>query len=199
MICNQRITQRDRDIVKFVEKYKAITIAQCQEIFMSDATFGYKIAQRRLGKLVDNGYLKVSRTDSNENLYFIDKKISYHDVLINSFYAELVKCKATIKHVEHDKRWIGTKPKSDAFFWIEYGGTHFFFILEIALTHKDIPIADYEQLYRSGELQKIFLGRFPTIVVMDDADHKKPDYYHSDIIKIVQIDFALKKFPLIFV
>jgi hypothetical protein len=166
---------------------------------MPDAKFGYKIAQKRLGRLVENGYLKVGRTDSTENIYYYDKKISYHDLLVNSFYAEIIKAGAKIINFEHSKEWLKNKaPISDGFFIVEYGEYYFYFILEVALTKKDVNMRAYEDLYRSGLLQKQY-NCFPILDVMDEVQHKNKLYYHSDIFKVIQVDLNLNNLPLIFV
>jgi hypothetical protein len=200
MNTNKRITSRDREIVRFIEENNALTISQCQKIFMPTAKFGYKIAQKRLSRLVENGYLKVGRTDSSENIYYIDKKISYHDLLVNSFYAELIKCKATVLEFKHPVEWIKDEaPKSDAFFKVDYGNYIFYFILEVALTKKDVPMRSYERLCRSGIVHRQCDGHFPTLVVMDEVKHTNKSFYRSDLFKTVQIDLDLNDMPLIFV
>jgi hypothetical protein len=197
------ITQRDRNIVKYVEQFSSITIEQCSLLFMKDSKCKYKIAQRRLENLVENKYLKVSKTDTNENIYYIDNKLSYHDVLINTFYIHLINSGATNIIRETDKNWLNGNIISDAFYKFDYGIKdnvyRFYVVLEVSWTHKDIPIKNYEELFCKGEAHNQCQNTFPLIVVLDDTKHKNNKYYHSDMFKVIQIDFDMSNFSLIFV
>jgi hypothetical protein len=190
--------KRSNDIVRFVEDCGAITISQCAALFYPHAKTAYKIAQRKLSKLVEKGYLKVSKNDGNENVYYIDKKLSRHSLFINSFLIALIKAGATNIYLEKDKTWINNKIKSDAFFEYDYLNYHYYNILEICCSHKYIPIKEYELLFKSGEAHNICRGTFPRLIVMDDVIHKE-GYYHSNYFQVIQIDLNLNKFPAIFV
>lgn len=191
------ITQRDRDIVKFVEDYKSITIKQCSRLMWSHASSGYKIAQKRLSNLVNNRYLKIAKTDTQENLYYIDKKLSHHDLLINGFYIELLTCGASDVKFAKDKSWLDGKIISDAFFAYIYNDKLMYNILEVCWTHKNIPINNYEKLYSSDEGKQLIgaCGEFPTIVVLDSYDREN---YKSDILKIVRLDYNFNNLPMLF-
>jgi hypothetical protein len=197
------ITSRDREIVNWVSIHKSITIDQCRKIFMPGCSSGYKIAQRRLNKLVENGYLKMSKTDTNENVYYTDKKLSYHDLLINSFYASLINCGAKNIVFAHPQKWLNGKVISDAFLSYDYGQYTFYNILEVCVTHKKINIEGYEELYNSGEAHQLCGNTFPRIIVMDDVEHFNLNNYHSDLltkneVQIIQVDYSLNNLPLIF-
>jgi hypothetical protein len=96
--------------------------------------------------------------------------------------------------------------RSDAFYKFKYPSKQqgfyydYYVILEVSYTHKEIPIKMYETLAATREgVNIIGGGYFPTIVVMDDVIHYSSDHYHSDIVKIIQLDFELNKLPLLFV
>jgi hypothetical protein len=190
------ITPRDRNIVQFVDKHGSITIAQCAQIFMNDSNCSYKIAQRRLSELVSNKYLKVSKTDTGENIYYTKKQPSYHDLLILSFYAGLVNCGCRNIHFEHPRPWINDDLKSDGLFIYEFGGYRFYNLLEVCWTHKEIPFTKYEDLFSSGEAHGVCDGEFPRLIVMDDTKHREP--LRNDKFPVIQIDLNLKNLPLIF-
>lgn len=196
------ITERDRCIIKYVEMMQSITIDQCSRLFMSDSRSKYKIAQRRLDQLVRNRYLKVAKTDTNENIYYIDRKLSYHDLLINSFYIYLLNAGVANLQFGKSKQWMNGKIISDAFMRFDYGDKPdeytFYIILEVCWTHKRIPLDQYEVLFKSGEAHKLCQDTFPLIVIMDDTKHSDQHYYHSNLFRTVQIDFDLSNFSLIF-
>jgi hypothetical protein len=191
------ITARDRSIVRFVEEFNGVTISMCQKLIVPNKKSGYKIAQTRLNKLVDAKYLKVSRTETNENIYYINKKISYHDLLINNFFVGLHNAGAKTLKFEKPKAWLNNKFRSDAFVQCDYGDNFYFFFLEVCWTHKDVNIKGYEELCDSEEGRKIidYKGLLPTLVILDDSGHE----YISDRLKIVKIDYELQQLPLIFI
>lgn len=193
------LTKRDKEIIKFVEKHHSITITLCNKIFIPSKS-GYKIAQRRLNKMVECEQLKVYKPRiGEENVYYIDRKLSQHDLLILYFYAELINCGAKNIYFEKKKKWLNGDIESDAFFQYEYGGYMNYNILEICHTHKKIPISNYEELFKTNEVQKICMNTFPRIIVVDDVEHINPDYYHSELFKIIQINSSLNNLPLIFI
>jgi hypothetical protein len=165
---------------------------------MPQFSSGYKIAHRRLTRLAAEEYLRVSKTDSGENVYYTKKKLSYHDILINSFFAALVGYGAVNIYYERPKEWLGGKIRSDAFFKYDYGDYTFFNILEVCLTHKKIPIERYEELFNFNEAHQICRGTFPRLIIMDETEHYRLNHYKSSLFPIIQVDFSLKNMPLIF-
>lgn len=194
--------KRSNDIIRFVENYESITINQCANLFYSGANTAYKIAQRKLNKLANAGYLKISQNNTNNNMpynvYYIKKKLSHHDLLINSFLIALIKAGATNITFEKSKQWLHGKLISDAYLHYDYTNYHYFNILEVCYKNKYIPIKSYEELFKSGEAHKVSSGTFPRLIVMDDIEHN-PKYYKSQYFQIIQIDLDLKKLPAIFV
>ena len=74
------LTDKDREVLKFVETYDSITIEICRKIFYNTQKSGSEIARRRLSKLVSYNKLKVTRDNlSNQNVYYTTKKLSYVD------------------------------------------------------------------------------------------------------------------------
>lgn len=191
------ITSRDRDIIDFVGRYRSITIDQCKKVFMPGCTSGYKIAQRRLNKLVESGYLKVGKTDTNENVYYTEKKLSYHDLLVNSFYAALMQCGAKNTVFSRTQKWLEGKLISDGFFSYDYGQYTFYNILEVCLSRKKLSMDLYEKLYKSGEAHELCKGIFPRLIIMDDAYHRE-DIYKSSLFPVIQVHYDLSNIPLIF-
>lgn len=193
------VTAKDRSLVRFVEEFDSVTIDMARRLIWNEQKSGYKIAQTRLGKLVDGKYLKVSRTETNENIYYINKKLSYHDLLINRVRIELINAGVKLIQFERKKWWLNNKFHSDIFIQCDYGDNYYFFFWEICWTHKDINMVGYEELCESEEGLKIidYKGMIPTLVVMDDSSH---DYKTlNPRLKIVKIDYQLSKLPLIFI
>jgi hypothetical protein len=167
------------------------------KIFFKDQKSGYDIARRRLKKMTEDNILKMSRNIStNENVYYVDKKLSYHDLIINNFFAALINSGATINFFEKRKTWMNDKIRSDAFCSYDSGGYTFYNIIEVCRTHFKIPVAKYEELKLTGEAQQLCSGSFPRIILIDDVDHKTK--IESDYLKIIQLNYNLDDFPKIF-
>jgi hypothetical protein len=189
--------RRDHDILRFIEDFNTITIQQCADYIYPTAASRYKIAERKLNKLVKAKRIKVDQTETKENIYYFDKKLSYHDLLINSFYIALVNSGATNIKMEKRKIWLDDKFRSDALLSYDYGKWTFYNILEVCWSHKNIPIKEYEELYYSGEAHQICNGTFPRVIVVDDIIHKD-NRFKSEVLPIYQLDFTFNTIPQIF-
>lgn len=203
------ITDTDQKVLNFVEKYGSITISQAQKMFYNTQKYGYDIARRRMRKLVDNGKLRVSRDlTGNENVYYMDKKLSYHDLLVLDYYAELVNHNAKVVYFKRCKEWMGGKCISDAYACYLLNNKIFFNIVEVVQTH-GIDQSKYVDLYKSNEPQKFnsmiyeklggkHIDKFPKLIVIDNVNHYR-GIKINDNIEVIQLDFNLKNFSSVFI
>ncbi|MCD3331444.1 hypothetical protein, partial [Clostridium botulinum] len=92
------LTKRDKEILYWIDKWGSITINQCSKIFYSKNKEAYQQARKRLKKLSDNNFLRRYRKDmKSETIYYLDKKLTLHDLKVFDIYAELISIGATIK------------------------------------------------------------------------------------------------------
>ncbi len=203
------ITDKDKKVLRFVEEYGSITIEQTRKMFYNTQKYGYDIARRRLKKLVNHKKLKVIRdATGNENVYYTDKKLSYHDILILDYYAELIYSGANIIYFKPGKHWLGGRLISDAYCCYILGDDIFFNILEVVRTY-GIDKDKYLELYKSGEPQRFNsmiyekmggepINEFPRLIVVDSVTHRDGIFIHDDV-KVYQLDFKLRGLSKIFV
>jgi len=86
------ITKRDKQIIKFAEKYGSITINQCATVFFNGNKEAYDQARKRLRIIYDEGLLKRYRKDPrSEAVYFIDKALKVHDLKLMDVFCKLYK------------------------------------------------------------------------------------------------------------
>lgn len=75
-----KLTNRDIDIINFIEKVKGATIEQIQIMFFPS----YDTAKRRLRTLKENNFLKSAiHPVLNKKIYYIKRLPSYHSLIIN--------------------------------------------------------------------------------------------------------------------
>lgn len=187
------LTRRDKDILIYLERYKAVTIMQAYRIFFSGCKFGYDGARKRLKILEDMEALKSYKNKFNgEKAYYIEQKLSAHDLYVLDFYSQLIFNKCKDIEFKKQPRYLKDMIRPDAFFKFEFNNNLYFILLEVDLTHNTnmIKFQTYERLYRSGELQEKCYGTFPLIVVSGINVVK----YESENFDIIYTDFQLSNF-----
>lgn len=86
------MTNRDREIIKWIEENKSMTIYQCSKIFFRDCSCDYDLARKRLRKLYEEGLIKRYRKRlEDEVVYFTEKKLKTHDLKLMDVIAYLQK------------------------------------------------------------------------------------------------------------
>lgn len=191
------ITQRDKEIFKFIEKYGGISINQAAKMFFPPKK-GYDNARMRLKKHHSDGFLsRYLNAGTKEYIYCYKehKELSMHDVYILNFYAELISYKVKINKFEKEKLWCDGKYRSDGFFEFEYNGSLYLICLEIDLTHKTSLKNKYVKLYESRELQEMYKEYgddiFPKVVL---ASFNEGELYEEYPFDVVYMDLKFDKF-----
>jgi hypothetical protein len=205
------ITDKDNETLKYVETYGSITVRQCGKLFYNNQSYSNQTANKKLNKLVRYGKLKVSKDISgNANVYYYDKKLSYHDLLILDFYCELKSLGVKIHYFKSNKSWLDDSHISDGFFCYSIADKLFFNIVEIVRTHR-LDKKKYIKLYESNEVQQFCndlyqslggtdqLNIFPRVILIDAVQHTDNYLYINDNIKVIQLDFKMNNFSSIFV
>jgi len=186
---------RDKQILKFLEENKAVTIFQAYRMWFNEAKFGYDRARVRLKQLEDYGLLRSYKNKlTDEKVYYTDDKVSSHDLFVNEFYSLLVLNGCSNIQVKRQPRFMKDLIRPDALFKFEYESNLYFILLEIDFTHitSISKFQLYERLYKTEELQKVCLGVFPLIAVI--SIDESPLKYESDSLDIVYLNDKLDNF-----
>lgn len=186
---------RDKEILKFMEQHKAITIYQAYRMYFNHAKFGYDRARVRLKQLEDFGLVRSYKNKlTDEKVYYTDDKVSSHDLYVNEFYSLLVYYGCTNIKVLRQPRYLKDLIRPDALFRFEYKGNLYFILLEVDFTHVTsvAKFQLYEKLYKIEELQKMCYGTFPLIVVISIDEN--PIKYESDSLDIVYLNDKMNNF-----
>lgn len=189
------LTQRDKQILKFIESFGGISIYQCSKAYFSDCKHGYDLARKRLKKMYDMGLVKFYTNKlTNERIYCNDTKITPHKTYLLDVYATFLQNNCKILSFDNEPRWMVSKDypngkyRSDGLFIIEYNGKKRAYCAEIDVTHTT-KMEKYEEIFHSGEwLKKI--GGIPAIIVVGDVLTE----YHSDNFDSIFLDYKLNGF-----
>lgn len=159
------LTQRDREVLTWIQDYKAISVAQCTELYFGG---NYEGCRRRLKQLEDMEFLKSYITRySKEKVYYVDKKLSEHDLNIYNFLKVIKKHGGEIIKIKNQPQYLNGAIRPDSFIIFSYKDNVYFILLEVDLTHYTsmTKMQKYEELYKSGELQKDCYNTFPIIII----------------------------------
>ena len=175
------VTERDRKVIDFINKFNTATTKTIQELFYPSL----RVAQNRLKLMTDNKILKRDRDHFTSQFhYYTDTKPRqvYHNLLLADFYKELNKV-AGIK-VFRKEFEIGNL-RSDGLVGYRLNNTNYIAFVEVELSNKP-DVKKYEDLYRSNIYKKHFGGVFPLIIYVTNKDI--PDTK----LKVVQIKEDMK-------
>lgn len=183
------ITDRDREIINFIDKIGFSTINHIADLFFNGNNFSYDLARRRLKKIRDNGnYLRsVYCSEINKLIYIpINSKktsVKIHDIKLVDYLIKLKKLGCNIKEFEMFPKFNNVIP--DMFVRFEFDGYEYYQIVEIQLRHDNV---DVNRLSKEENIRCI-LDRcdntLPTLVVIQDTryDYSNLDTPY-DIVKI---------------
>lgn len=167
------LTKRDKNILKFIEEYKSLTIKQCSQLFFNNCKESYYQARKRLKLLADNHYLKRYRKDMrSETVYYMDKKLSCHDLKVIDVYACLKTIGVDIKTFEREYviNCGGKEYRADGFFeFICCDGYFHLLLVEIDDTHftslnKLLDI--YNSNYFQDKYKNLDDNLFPNVIII---------------------------------
>lgn len=195
------ITQRDKEILTWVQDYKSITLSQCTYLYFNG---NYEGCRRRLKQLEDMNFLKsVPNSLLKSRVYFNEKLIKDHDLLIYEFLKVIKSNGGEIIKFQTQPNYMDKKIRPDAFIIFSYQSNVYFILLEVDLTHytTNSKMKKYEELFKTGELQKECCGTFPIIVIARPTEGIRYisynfhtvylDLYYSNIINLLLLNSSI--------
>lgn len=185
------LTNRDKQILIFLEKYKALSTQQANSIFFNcERSCVRRMNQLEKLKILDSYYIGKNK------IYKIpeERNISQHDLYVLDFYAWICRENGTVLDFETTPRYLNGLLIPDALckFKINYEGIKYTvnIFLELDFTHyteiEKLNIL-YEKLYREGTLKE-YCGdaEFPMVVISRPT---KGLIYRSRNFEILYTDF----------
>lgn len=197
------ITDRDRNIISYLEKYKYATIEQLEKIFFREVKYSYNVVRRRMAEIRNAGYIKSIRDVETNKVVFIyndgkTKAPDRHRLIVLDVLANLHYQGFKIREFEIEKFWQDGNIRSDAFaiFILENLNNRYHFFIEVHLSNNDINLEKYDVLFETGEVQE-YLGRniYPRILLITDKDVE----YNCKNSKVIKLNTKLDGFASIVV
>lgn len=187
------LTQNDKNMLKFMERYGGLTIRQAYKIFYNNKKSGEQMARKRLRKLCDFGFIKYFTNPASEErvYYYLDnaKKLCPHDVYLLDFYSNLVFYGSEVLEFRKEPSYeLGERRiQPDGFFKYKYHGLIHGCFLEVDFTHKT-NITKYSPYYNNGFFEELY-GGDPFIVIVSEL-YKN---YKTEL-DIIYMDFDMLDF-----
>lgn len=182
------ITDRDKEVLKWIEEYKSITLRQSTELFFNG---NYKGASRRMAQLEDMGVLKsyISKA-KKEKVYYQEKKVNDHRLYIYDYLKELKRLGCDLIDIKIEPKYLSGLIRPDAYVLFRYEDYKYITLLEVDYTHYTDNIKMntlYEKLYVERENYKEFFGTFPIVVI---ARPTKGIRYNSGNFEVIYTDLS---------
>ena len=181
------LTDRDLEILEWIDKYKAISVEQARYIFFKGS---YESARRRLSILEKDKVIKsyISRS-TKQKVYYIDKKISDHDLYILDYIKELKKLNCEIIDIKLKPLYLKGLIIPDAFVRFKFSKYTFNTLLEVDFAHatEELKLNTlYEKLAKECEQYQEFKNRSFILVntkpvVKTSYNSKNYDSIYTDL------------------
>lgn len=188
------LRERDYNILRFIEKYGAISLKNACSIFFDgeykNEDYRYRVAARRMQTLEKKGILQSYRNSyTDEKIYYTNKKLSPHSVFIQDFWRKLLEMGFEVLEFNTNVSLMKGQLKPDAFVLAEYEGIKVNYFLEVDLNHytDKSKLVRYEMFYKSDELKKLCEWRKPCLIITRPT-HGRDLRYTSKLFDTVYTD-----------
>lgn len=160
------LTSRDKQVLRWLEDYNAITIDQAKHLFFGGS---YESARRRLKQYENSRIVKSYLSPTkNEKVYYQDKRVHDHNLFIYDYIKELKIIGCEIVDVKLQPQYLNGTIIPDAFVSFKYNKCLYLTLLEVDFTHYTSNIkmnTMYEKLYEQRNYYVEFKGTFPILVI----------------------------------
>lgn len=189
------ITERDKDIIEFIDKIGFASIKNISDMFFTDCRYGYDLARKRLKKIYEvNRYIKkFTNLETNEIVYApMDsriKRVSIHNMKILEYICKLRCLGCEIDEVEFEPVFGDIKP--DLYITFKFNNYEYFQILELQVRHDFVDLERYNKPKTLNEIVKRTGDILPKLVIIQDT---RKDYVYDNTtqFEIAQLGLDMK-------
>lgn len=188
------ITERDRDIINFIETIGFASIKNIADMFFTDCRYSYDLSRKRLKKIYECGrYIKkFNNLETNEIVYIpINSKIknvSVHSMRVLEYVCKLKGLGCEISEVEFEPVFGSVKP--DAYIRFKFNGYIYFELLEIQLRHDFVNIDKFKKEDTIESVLNRTNDVYPKIIIVQNTKKDYNKNNDSDF-EIVQLDLSM--------
>ena len=172
------ITDRDREIINFIDSIGFATIEQITGMFFTRTKTGYDIARRRLKTIKTHGYLKSIINNELKKIIYLPshspkKSIKLHELKILDYLVELHKLDCDLLEFELSPKFPNEESYviPDLFVKFTFNGYIYYQIVEIQSRHDFVNI---ERFNNDKTLEYIVAKcdhTIPSIIIVQDTTH----------------------------
>jgi hypothetical protein len=188
------LTERDRNIINFIDSTGYATIGNIASLFFSQNKFSYDLARKRLKKIKEMGqYIKsFQNSETTETIYVpyesIKKKVSIHDVMVLNYACKLKSLGCNIDNIELEPIFNNVKP--DALIQYTFNGYRFHQLVEMQIRHN---LIDLERYNKDGVMDTILdktNNTIPKLIIIQDTKINYIDNNPTQM-DIIQMDTSM--------
>jgi hypothetical protein len=188
------LTERDREIISFIDKIGYATIQNIASMYFSENKFSYYLARKRLKKIKEfEGYIKsFQNSETNETIYVPynsnKKKVSIHDVMVLNYACKLKVIGCTLYNIELEPTFCNIKP--DALVQYTINGYKYHQLVEMQIRHN---LIDLDRYNKQGVMESILSktnNTLPTLIIIQDTKINYADNNPTPM-DIVQMDTTM--------
>jgi len=189
------LTQRDREIISFIDNIGWATINNISDMFFSQNKFSYDLARKRLKKIKEIGdYIKCFvNSETTETIYVpynsSKKKVSIHDVMVLNYVCKLKLLGCKIEKTEIEPMFNNIKP--DALVQFTFNGYRFYQLIEMQIRHN---LIDLDRYNNQGVIESILNqtnNTIPKLVIIQDTKINYADNNPTQL-DIIQMDTSIE-------
>jgi hypothetical protein len=188
------LTERDREIISFIDNIGWSTINNISNMFFSNNKFSYDLARKRLKKIKDIGdYIKCFvNSETTETIYVpynsSKKKVSIHDVMVLNYICKLKLLGCTVDKTELEPVFGNIKP--DALVQFTFNGYRYHQLIEMQIRHN---LIDLDRYNNQGVMESILdrtNNTIPKLIIIQDTKINYSDNNPTQL-DIVQMDTSM--------
>ncbi|MFL0198286.1 replication-relaxation family protein [Clostridium sp. WILCCON 0269] len=166
------LSKKDKEILRFIETHKSITINQCAKCIFTGNKYAKDQARRQLRQLYKEKFIqRYQGSRSSQVVYYTIERLGIHDLKLIDVYSEFMSLGATIESSQKEYIvYTDTAKKSyrkiDAVFEINYNDYLIPIICEIDYSHYT-SMKKLQDIYKSNHFQEIYGENvFPLIIIV---------------------------------
>lgn len=193
------ISKKDKEILRFIETHKSITISICSKTVFQGNKWSRDQARKQLRQLYKEGLIqRFQGNKTSEVVYYTMERLGIHDLKLLDLYAELIHLGATITSFKKEYRVYTDQAKKkyrdiDAVIELNFTDDKGIFqsviLVEIDYSHYT-SMNKLKDIYKSNHFQEVYGDDFfPLIVIVRPVAENK--LIVEDGLLILYVDWEL--------